>query len=82
MNLFEFTASWATDKGIQVAHVYVNAASKTLAQRAVHMSVPFSVDLGNAKTYPYNSAKDDDITLWYFDEFGTEHHDKYRRIDM
>lgn len=82
MKLFEFTASWAKDKGMQVAYAYCNAQSKAHAQRLIHTSVPFAIDLGDVKVYPYSSAKDKGITLWYFDESGTEHHDKYRRIDM
>lgn len=81
MNLYEFTASWTTSKGMQVAYAYCNARSEAHAQRLIHTSVPFTIDLGSASSYPYNSAKGDDITLWYFDESG-EHHDKYSRADM
>ena len=79
MKLYEFVASWETSKGTQIAYACCNATSKANAQGIIHMSVPFAIDLGQAKVYPYSPAKVTEITLCYFDENGVEHREKYSR---
>lgn len=79
MKLYEFVCSWEIKSGTQIAYVKCNAKSLKDAEGIIHMYVPFHIDLGKVASYEYSKSLNSDISLWYFDANGKEHHNIYKR---
>lgn len=80
MKLYEFTGTWKIDNGYQVSYIYCNAKNRREAEKIIRKSVPFRIDIDEMAKYNYTERYGNDVTLWYFDSEGKEHHDTYKGV--